>query len=468
MQYNTKLKLTQVVHELQEGMFVFTNGDGDYDSDEFFFGTIIKVQGRDVHIKREDSEQGEGIDQSWMIKASEDNPATIMLFDVGRAPLQCARHLSFGHVFSFGAQLYIYLESLLNDMCLVRTLQQHAPTTLRMNEDDYVKIICKHPALMCSTRGCANEATSVLDNKIYCDKHFDEEGAEMCDECGRRTHHDNLFAVMEGEDDEHRVCPICFREQEESSRVVHNHSYKPMPKFIIGNSEDVSFSNKILAGVEEEVECPSGNPNTFASEVLKKFAKKNKWCYIKNDASLINGFELVTHPANLQGHYDLPWSDLSAYYKAKNIEADNTSTCGLHIHTNKNILDDAHQNRLAYFINSQRANMEIIARRPACQWAKYKRANHPIATLHKTSGDKYEALNWLPDHTVEFRMFKGTIDDHTLMATIEFVHAAIMFTHKYKLEELKHRETAWKDFMDFVGSSSYEHLPNYLRERGIQ
>ena len=265
-------------------------------------------------------------------------------------------------------------------------------------------------------------------------------------------------------------CESCYNEIKEQRKVIHNYSYKPEPIFIIGKTKDCGgLKDKIFTGIEQEVECGENSTQDIGASLVNKFTKKNKWFYLKSDGSLSNGFELVTHPANLHGHYDLPWHDVNKFYTDHNVKSDSTTTCGLHIHTNKDIMDDNHQKKLAYFINSQRDNMEHIARRAASRWAKFKRANHPIESIHKSSGEKYEALNWLPPQTVEFRLFKGTINSNIVLASIEFVHSAIMFTQSVdNINILKNTTEAWKRYIDYVsGDKDYKYLLNYLQERGL-
>ena len=468
---NAKTKLYDVFSSLKEGMLVFTNGDGDYDSDEFFFGTIVKKTTDEINIKRDDGDLGEGIEGSWIIKNSEDNPALITVFDKDNGKAMRVVNLKLGMVFSIPeGSFHTFIEHSTGGYVFTKPLSGGEISRLMLDEQDVVMFFFKHPSLLCSRNGCTHEAVEVVDGELLCKDHFKGIRVTTCENCGMTIRTENAHAVSnEDGDGSQKVCQRCYHELQESRKIIHNYSYKPEPQFIIGNPKDLSFAAKIMTGLEEEVECPGDSDVAMlGAEAIKLFLKKKKWFYLKTDGSIGHGFELVTHPANLEGHYALPWLELGDFYKKKRIRADDTTTCGLHVHTNKNIMTDDHQLRLAYFINSQRDTMEVIARRPACNWAKFKRANHPIATLHKSSGDKYEALNWLPQATVEFRLFKGTINPLIVLATIEFVHAVIMFTKNSKLDDLKDHAKAWRDFYNFVESSNYQHLPTYLKERGIR
>ena len=52
--------------------------------------------------------------------------------------------------------------------------------------------------------------------------------------------------------------------------------------------------------------------------------------------------ELVTHPMSLDWHKDFCWEDIMKKAVSMGYRSHQTSTCGLHIHVNRNSLGDTH------------------------------------------------------------------------------------------------------------------------------
>jgi hypothetical protein len=207
----------------------------------------------------------------------------------------------------------------------------------------------------------------------------------------------------------------------------------------------------------------------FLFALLKPLNKKREFFYLKHDGSLANGIELVTHPATLEAHRTIfPWQQIEEFYHKNNITADDTDSCGLHIHMNKSLLEEGHRIRLGYFFNSQREYMQILARRNSNEYARFKPDNTAIENM-AMSGGKYEALNWTPKHTVEFRLFKGTVKHDVVLASIELVNSATQFTKDRTIESLKNnKKKAWKDFLAAIAlDKTLQYLPNYMKSQGV-
>ena len=77
-------------------------------------------------------------------------------------------------------------------------------------------------------------------------------------------------------------------------------------------------------------------------------------------------------------------------------------------------------------------------------------------------GDRYHAVNIANEHTIEFRMFRGTLKYNTLIATLELldciIDAAIYLTD----DDLK--AMSWSSFV--LGCTQPE-LMQYLKERRL-
>lgn len=72
------------------------------------------------------------------------------------------------------------------------------------------------------------------------------------------------------------------------------------------------------------------------------------------------------------------------------------------------------------------------------------------------------AVNLENQHTIEFRLFKGTLNFNTFMASLQLV---VEISQYAKCTELKNiPSTRWRDI--FI-STEYKELKNYLKEKEL-
>ena len=85
-------------------------------------------------------------------------------------------------------------------------------------------------------------------------------------------------------------------------RVINDWSYKPDPKWGKVSSE----TTNLFYGIELEID-KGGNNKTKG----KKIKKVSSDIYLKNDSSINDGFEIVSHPATYRYHVEkLPWLEI--------------------------------------------------------------------------------------------------------------------------------------------------------------
>ena len=481
---NKHYKIQDVFPYLTVGMRIICDGDDWQASTTNYIGEITKKGEDFIEVRREDGREGGGDNNTWNVVNDPDSTARVIIYDATRYETVRYEDIHFMDVISVemasGDQhLAIVLQKIGHGKLLVRQLVGgNESQTIEVGTE--AKLYFKLRYLVCDMSGCVENASVAVGNSVYCSTHVAERGGvQACQLCGINVFISDLYA-LQSDGDVISTCSTCYREHEEESRIIHDHSYKPRAKFITVNPTDTSLASKLFEGVENEVECPHlstaasnslslsrvnrlSEKEKLVAQIIKKF-NKNKWFYVKRDGSLINGFELVTHPATLDAHRtQIPWKELCQFYAENGIVSDTTDTCGLHIHASKNILNKEHQIRLGLFASMQKRKLEVIARRSQCHWAQFKRPDTPLERMNvNESGSKYEALNWDPPATVEFRLFKGTIEHTNMIVALEFVHAAILFTETATIELLKARRKCWLAFVKFCVEKRYVTLVDYL------
>ena len=114
--------------------------------------------------------------------------------------------------------------------------------------------------------------------------------------------------------------------------MIHEYSYKPEPIFY-------GDGNRYF-GIELEIDG-AGKDDDYAEELLDIANAHADLLYIKTDGSLDDGMELVSHPCTMDYHInEFPWEDIMHSAVHQGYRSHQTSTCGLHLHVNRNAFSD--------------------------------------------------------------------------------------------------------------------------------
>lgn len=285
----------------------------------------------------------------------------------------------------------------------------------------------------------------VVDGDTYCqtcyeDNYFCCEGCN--EECGN------------GEYGENGYCQSCIdaRHDEEDRRQIHDYSYKPEPDFF---GKDGPYF-----GVELEVEAD----NIQVSADLVEDALGDH-VYLKHDGSLSHGFEIVSHPHNWHAWKEQTKTleDLFSALKKAKTKSWDTTTCGMHVHVSKGSLSTlAIYKLLTYVYDNQDFLYHLSGRKreQLAQWATLD-GTHAGAMAKAKNGNnrRYEAVNLQNAKTVEFRIFRGTLNPRRFWRNLECVHALYHFIQTEALDKMT--ETHFRAYVT-AHSKTYRQLHAYL------
>ena len=280
-----------------------------------------------------------------------------------------------------------------------------------------------------------------------------------CDSCDQYVHSDDY--------DGNNCCCNCSDENCGSQVGINGYGYKPSPNFHLHKTEDKQNSPLYL-GIELEVENKNGTDSQRGEQVtfMEHFQKKQNFIYLKEDGSLTDGFECVSYPATLDYHTRVfDWKKLTKQLSYLGYRSYSTENCGIHIHINRGFLSAVEQKKLHYFVIHQAINIKKIAQRDS-HWARYNTKNK-----FKEYGEPggRDALNFNNRHTIEFRIFKGTLKYSTLRSYMEFVESITRFikSAQFPIEQLSN-ENGWASYMNFVSKDKkYKVLQKYLTDKGF-
>lgn len=287
-----------------------------------------------------------------------------------------------------------------------------------------------------------------------------------CRECGDWIHLDDAIYV-----DEEYYCSDCAPTDLED----YNHTRSNLT-FRLADGQREEYRTRFF-GIELETDdvndkyCDS-DLTDIAVDVKGYFAQN--YIHAKRDGSLDNGIEFVTEPSTweyLESQADNIQLALNCIYNY-DMRSHDTSTCGLHCHVNKRSFSDWEKSTalMILWLDKNWDNMVKFSRRnhnSLEQWAKknevpeYIEAESITDVLTLSNCDRYNAINIRNNATIEFRMFRGTLNYKTLSATIELVKLLCEWAEHATLEQ-----ALSYSIFDITKNAS-ENLQKYLMKRGI-
>ena len=299
-----------------------------------------------------------------------------------------------------------------------------------------------------------------------------------CDTCGTTVHNDvdeirysewrgeDLCLQCYASDVECNDCGACFYEDdghtceeeydESSSYHVHSYSYKPRPLFF--------GDTKYYFGVELEIETARTGDYQWGAEMCAVAMEERG--YLKQDSSLSNGFEIVSHPHSLQEIQDkFPWHMLEKLRRG-GFRSWDTRTCGLHVHVSRTAFSAATSNQrethqikfMKLIYDNQRQVQRLAGRQSTYASFDDKGRIIPKVKFGNQHNGRYSAVNIENDATLEVRVFRGSLRKERVLSAVEFVHAAVEYTRNLKIAP-NNKPLSWAKFVGYV-SQQHETYPN--------
>ena len=264
-----------------------------------------------------------------------------------------------------------------------------------------------------------------------------------CSICGELTH--------SGRDSgEELYCLFCSRQYSDPIDGYHD-SHNRSPIFFDTGKTD----NPLYLGIELEVD--KGDDRNVTARSIKAQIMPKKFIFMETDGSLSDdGFENITQPATLDYHLSIAdkYEEMFKLLVRDNFRSHDTNSCGLHIHFNRNFFQDEGDIcivRLLYLVEKFWDNFRKFSRRTQKQldsWAR--RYNNPPEEVLQNMKDgqigRYYAINLSNTHTIEFRLFRGTLKLQTFIATLQLVDTIVRKVKSIESNE-ELQSITWEDFL---------------------
>lgn len=321
--------------------------------------------------------------------------------------------------------------------------------------DGYVK--CDH----CNDYEKEENMHEVGNGQNVCDYCF-ENNYDTCADCGEVFPNDELH--RDYRDD--LYCSDCYEDHKPAIEDYHT------TRKLVFFGGDKSDNSNLFLGAEIEVDDGDSDDCDDTARDMKKCFETG-FINMEHDGSLDEGFENITQPATLEYHTSIK----DRYKKAFSIATGNgfkshkTSSCGLHVHFNRSFYaenEELYTARLLYIVSKFWDNMTIFSRRSMSQlnrWAK-KIEDKPEDFVERCKNghrDRYYAVNLTNRHTIEFRMFRGTLKVGTYIATLQLVDAIVRSAKEMTVEQIQAME--WEQLLQHDEIKEYWDI---VKERKVR
>lgn len=343
--------------------------------------------------------------------------------------------------------------------------------------------VCEH----CDDIGSTNDSWyTVNDYEAWCEP-CTERHANWCDYCEEYSTGSNYYVS----DRDGGYCENCIGNANyceycdeynmdgcscEDNNVVHDYSYRPDPIFHSTNADD-----RLFFGIEIEVEnsrTGSHSDRVQAAEYAQSHLEPIDLAYLKNDGSLSDGFEIVTHPMTHDFYMNQAselWNTLEHLRSNMAMRSWGTSTCGLHIHISRaGFKGGAHMHRFLNLVYSNEEFYSLMAGRSSSRWAKfddvrqsemvgrdeYGNRSYKVWNSYRDKiergrhTDRYSAVNTQNAHTLEMRIFRGSIKSSTVKAAISLAHASVEFTRNLAVPHVASGALNSETLMQYIDANA--------------
>jgi hypothetical protein len=266
-----------------------------------------------------------------------------------------------------------------------------------------------------------------------------------CDDCGSERWDSDDHECDEGND---------------SRNLIHSWGYKPNPIFFGTGTYHMGFELE----VENRRSSSRYDGARLAQDTLDNHA------YMKADASLSDGFEIVTHPHTLAYYQqDFEWEVLSKLRK-EGFRSWDTTTCGLHVHVSRTAFGgtisydtsasdilrmQAHQLRFMKLIYDNERQVSRIAGRSSSDYASFSDKGRLVRKVKQNESERghFSAVNVENYATLEIRVFKGSLRKERILSALEFVSASVEYTRNLKVTGTN-TALSWLRFTAYVSQEA--------------
>lgn len=302
----------------------------------------------------------------------------------------------------------------------------------------------------------------------YVRKDLLDENFVKCSECGKYCRAENTVTIGGS-----TLCLRCLSSKADGT-VKGYHHYE---SWSIKNSTNDGIYKNIPIGFELEVARGGNVDSKISNDAVAYMAikKTGRLFVAERDGSVDNGFELISQPMTMGYVHNKAKTKLENMFKfLKDVGFKGNNQCGLHFHVSREALatdsrseEDTIDN-IILMVETFKSEIAKFARRGSCNYSKFLTDETDevyMTSVKKKKNEKYSdrycAVNLTNSDTIEFRMFKSTVDFKTFMASIELINNIVNIARYKDIDGIK-----WKDIVEYRPASS-GYIVEYNNSLGI-
>lgn len=320
--------------------------------------------------------------------------------------------------------------------------------SIKINDLNYSLIAVQYCNKFYEAYACDKYITIINGQKYY---KFDDR-VRVCENCGQ--------FFIQHDANQLYCCDECQKKQK---KKIKNYSYKPKPNFYKNENDE-----NLFFGVEIETE--NYNRNKSKQDIVDEALDIafNDFLYCKEDGSLNDGVEFVSHPFTLskmmQNKDTL--KKFCDYLINQNLKSHDTDTCGFHIHVNRSYFydDEAAVIDIAKFMYNNFDDYSKLCRRGSNTYCETTLIDYAANDDYSYNDlldacDRYNTINIQNDNTIEFRQPRGTLNAATIIATIQLHYLIVNYANELTLNNYTIKE--------IIDISNFDELKAYAKKAGI-
>lgn len=331
--------------------------------------------------------------------------------------------------------------------------------------------------ILCLSPGCEYEGEYANDYRdgLWCEEHNE----------------DIIDRYSDSDDDDDRDIDM-------DNDAIHNYSYKPRPNFMRADGTRSAYVNRLapIVGRDGSSTMNSRTTLTMGFELETQYVGSGSFpynipqellndvnsgtdsdIYLKEDSSVYNGFEIVSHPGELGYFMDhFQWKGIEKLAR-KNFQAWKRPSCGLHIHVAKSAFaDTSHKFKFIAFVYKNKSEMIQLSGRESHDYASYdlkrflnshrdwvdengKLVRHTnmikMAKGEDVNGTRSVAVNIQPEKTIELRLFRPSLKTDTVKVALQFCDALFNYSEQITTHEILQKDAlTFPEFRKWVTANN--------------
>lgn len=314
------------------------------------------------------------------------------------------------------------------------------------------------------------------DHYVYIDEdaeyhHIDD--CVQCEKCGAWVFYDSEDNIKILDNDGDVVCHVCrdcaennyyfwdsdyeYHNEPEAEAEYITGYHDDQRDFYFGHMENgeliqsrTADSSKLYMGFELEM-YHKGYDNLEDHDPLAEKLKNQFDIDCTEDGSLSEGFEVITNPMTLEAHIQSGLVNIPSIARQNGYRG--KQGYGLHIHINRNYLNEMEQCALVYSVNKNWQDFMAFSLRADSRWCN-PNPDIELWGCNKGYNDHSALINTGNANTIEFRGFRNTTNKTHLIACLQLVKCFVqlikdqmecsMMNVKFKAGQLGYKELAFE------------------------